>query len=172
MAATSPSSPTSPSAPSVASPAPAAARSPASRPRPLARSPFPGPYAAAPTVTGQRRAGSRVWIDGSFHGVLCSDGLNPTDTGAWVENAERTRAAGGDFGPLWSWSSSACAAWPGSGEDAYRGPFAMPGAERLLVVSNRHDPATPLSGALALQELMPGSRLVTTGETPASCERC
>ena len=41
----------------------------------------------------------------------------------------------------------------------------MPGAERLLVVSNRHDPATPLSGALALQELMPGSRLVTTGET-------
>ena len=131
----------------------------------LARSPFPGPYAAAPTVTGQRRAGSRVWIDGSFHGVLCSDGLNPTDTGAWVENAERTRAAGGDFGPLWSWSSSACAAWPGSGEDAYRGPFTMPGAERLLVVSNRHDPATPLSGALALQELMPGSRLVTTGET-------
>lgn len=128
----------------------------------LADSPFPGPWSA---TAGQWRAGSRIWVDGSFHGVLCSDALNPTDTDAWVENAERTRAAGADFGPLWSWSSSACAAWPGSGEDAYRGPFAMPGAERLLVVSNRHDPATPLSGALALQELMPGSRLVTTGET-------
>ncbi len=129
----------------------------------LAGSPFPGPYAAAERARGTR---SRVWVDGGFHGVLCADGLNPTDPGAWTANAERTRAAGGaDFGPLWSWSSSACAAWPGSGDDAYRGPFTMPDAERLLLVGNRHDPATPLSGALALQELMPGSRLVTTGET-------
>lgn len=129
----------------------------------LADSPFPGPYAAGAAA---RRPGQRLWIDGSFHGVLCTDGLNPTDPNAWVENAERTRAAGGaDFGPLWSWASSACAAWPGSAADAYRGPFQMPAAERLLLVSNRHDPATPLSGALALQQLMAGSRLVVTQDT-------
>ncbi|WP_261819143.1 alpha/beta hydrolase [Nocardioides sp. OK12] len=128
----------------------------------LARSPYPGPYAA---VAGRGRQ-QRLWLDGSTHGVMCSDSLNPAGTAAWSEAAERTRAAGGaDFGPSWTWLSSACSAWPGSGEDAYRGPFTMPDAERLLIVSNRHDPATPLSGALALQQLMPGSRLVTTGDT-------
>ncbi|ANH38128.1 Carboxylesterase A precursor [Nocardioides dokdonensis FR1436] len=129
----------------------------------LADSPFPGPYAASGAA---RRPAKRLYVDGSFHGVLCTDGLNPTDPQAWVENAERTRAAGGaDFGPLWSWASSACAGWPGSAADAYRGPFEMPDAQRLLLVSNRYDPATPLSGALALQRLMPGSRLVVTQDT-------
>ena len=128
-----------------------------------ADSPFPGPYGARPEA---RRAGRRIYIDGGFHGVLCTDGVNPTDPAAWPANAERTRAAGGaDFGPLWTWGSSACAAWPGSDADAYRGPFTMPDAGRLLVVSNRHDPATPVSGAYALQDLVPGSRMVLTGDT-------
>ncbi|VXC41194.1 alpha/beta hydrolase [Nocardioides sp. AX2bis] len=112
--------------------------------------PFPGPYGRAPSA----------YVDGSFHGVLCADSVNPSSPQAWKDAAALSFADHGDLGPYWSWSSSACDGWPGSSEDAYRGPFGVPDPARVLVVNNAHDPATPLPGALALRDELGGSPLV------------
>ncbi len=117
-------------------------------------SPFPGPYGAA---RGRRRTS----LDGAFHGVLCADSVNPATTDAWPPAAAASFSRYRDFGPLWTWSSSACVGWPGSSADAYRGPFSGPDPDRVLVVNNQYDPATPLSGARALSEQLGGAPLLT-----------
>lgn len=142
--------------------------------------PFPGPDETALARTGSTpsapgtSARARIAISGAFHGVLCSDSVNPSSTDVWPTAADTADAAAPDFGPLWTWSSSACVGWPGSGDDAYRGPFATDAADRMLIVNNRYDPATPLTGALALQGET-GARLVTArayGHVATGTNRC
>jgi pimeloyl-ACP methyl ester carboxylesterase len=121
-----------------------------------ARADRPGGPWAALTTTERARYGA------SFEGVACADSVNPTDPRAWARAAVvDDRRGGGGFGRLWTWASSACAGWPGSSADAYRGPWDVPTAAPILVVGNTHDPATPYTGALALHDVLPSSRLVT-----------
>jgi len=97
-----------------------------------------------------------------FHGVACADTDNPTDPKAWIPAGKNADRRGHWFGRLWTWASSTCARWPGSDADAFKGPWADPQpATPLVITGNAHDPATPHSGAVALHDLMPGSRLVT-----------
>lgn len=87
---------------------------------------------------------------------------------------DEKRGAGG-FGRLWTWISSACADWPGSSRDAFRGPWKVRTDTPLLIVGNTHDPATAISGARAPHSLLPGSRLVefkTCGHGAIGQSRC
>ncbi len=97
----------------------------------------------------------------SFDGIACSDSVNPSDPKAWIAAAHHTDRVSPWFGADWTWASSACAAWPGSSADAFRGPFKVKTSTPVLVVGNANDPATPISGARRLNGLLAGSRLLT-----------
>ncbi len=94
-------------------------------------------------------------------GVLCADSANPPHPRAWTEAAGPADAEAPWFGRLWSWRSSLCAQWPGSSDDAFRGPFATETSAPVLLIAHRHDPSTPISGARALNTLLADSRLLT-----------
>ena len=96
-----------------------------------------------------------------FQGVLCSDSVNPADPEAAVPSAAFANRQGPGFGGVWSWASSPCTGWPGSSADAFRGPWRHTTAHPILITGNVHDPATPISGARAVNKLFPGSRLIT-----------
>lgn len=95
-----------------------------------------------------------------FAGVACSDSDNPSDVNAWTTSAAE-RLAVSKYGPLWTWASSTCNAWPGSKEDRYAGPWTARTANPVLIANTRFDPATPVHGAERLASLLPNSRLLT-----------
>ncbi|WP_420174625.1 alpha/beta fold hydrolase [Luteococcus sp. OSA5] len=99
--------------------------------------------------------------DASFHGVLCSDSVNPSSPSAWLAANQRVREENGGFGQLWLWSSSVCAGWPAQAAQAYRGPFTKKTSAPVLVMTSEYDPATPASGAQAYRGMLKTSRLVT-----------
>ncbi|AYY12595.1 alpha/beta hydrolase [Actinobacteria bacterium YIM 96077] len=94
-------------------------------------------------------------------GIICADSGNPDSPRAWVDAADRAEREAPWFGRLWSWRSSVCSQWPGSSEDAYRGPFEAETSNPVLLVAHLHDPASPISGARVLNTLLEGSRMLT-----------
>jgi pimeloyl-ACP methyl ester carboxylesterase len=119
-----------------------------------------GPSLAAGAGATLPAAGIRHYSP-TFEGVLCSDSVNPTDEQAAITSAHFANQQGPWFGAAWSWISSVCINWPGSGDDAFRGPWRTTTAHPLLITGNLHDPATPISGARAVNKLFKGSVLVT-----------
>ncbi|CRK61852.1 probable exported protease [Alloactinosynnema sp. L-07] len=117
------------------------------------------PYSVGPW--GSTGPSGEEVVSPTFHGVACADSVNPTDRDAAVRSAAHAEANGPGFGELWSWATSACVNWPGSSKSAFRGPWTARTSTPLLVVGNMHDPATPISGARALNGLMTNSRLLT-----------
>ena len=107
---------------------------------------------------GSGRGGFPVYFGvEAFAGVACGDSDNPDSLAAWAAAAgEREQES--RFGPLWTWISSICSAWPGAGDDRYTGPFTADTANPVLVASTRFDPATPLHGADRVADLLPNSR--------------
>ena len=85
-------------------------------------------------------------------------------------------AAAGDisfddyFRQIWTYASSPCLAFPTTGEDRYIGPFDADTANPVLVASTLYDPATPVHGALEVNEILPNSGLCSSmaGDTPRS----
>ncbi len=100
------------------------------------------------------------YVEG-FPGVACSDSDNPDSYAAWSAVAAASEAEYGYFAPYWTWVSSICAAWPGSKDSRYAGPFDSSTANPVLVASTLHDPATRYDGALTVSGLLPNSRLLT-----------
>ena len=100
------------------------------------------------------------FIEG-FPGVACGDSDNPNNYDAWWENAQQAEADFGYFGPLWTYVSSICAAWPGGQNGRYTGPFTANTANPVLVVGNFFDPATRYEGAQTVEGLLPNSRLLS-----------
>lgn len=96
----------------------------------------------------------------AFGGVACADSDNPNNLTHWTAAADDTRTDS-LFGPLWTWASSICSAWPGSQDDRYTGPWTAATAKPVLVVNTQFDPATPLHGADRLAELLPNSAQLT-----------
>jgi pimeloyl-ACP methyl ester carboxylesterase len=115
--------------------------------------------AGLPTTAGAALAGDR--LSPGFQGVACSDSVNPSDKTAAIPSARFANREGPGFGAVWSWATSTCTSWPGSGADAFRGPWRTTTANPIVVTGNLHDPATPISGARAVNKLFPGSRLIT-----------
>lgn len=95
-----------------------------------------------------------------FQGVACADSDNPDTLTAWAAAAE-ARSEVSYFGPLWTWASSTCSAWPGDQADRYTGTWSAETAKPVLVVNTRFDPATPLHGADRLASLLPNSAQLT-----------
>lgn len=110
-----------------------------------------------------------------FPGVACADTDNPDGYAAWSRSAAAAEAEFGYFGPIWTWASSICAAWPGSQEGRYTGPFTAETANPVLVASTQFDPATRYEGAVTVAGLLPNSRLLTVhgwGHTTPFLSRC
>jgi len=100
------------------------------------------------------------YVEG-FPGVACADSDNPDNYDAWWQAAQQAEATYGYFGPLWTYASSICAAWPGQQFDRYIGPFTANTANPVLVVGNFFDPATRYQGAQTVAGLLPNSRLIS-----------
>ncbi|NNF55910.1 MAG: alpha/beta fold hydrolase [Acidimicrobiales bacterium] len=96
-----------------------------------------------------------------FPGVLCSDATNPDDAQVWTDTADSLDENGYIFGPLWTWSSSVCDNWPGADDDRYTGPWNAETANPVLVVNNEFDPATAYVGAVAMDNELGNSQLLT-----------
>jgi pimeloyl-ACP methyl ester carboxylesterase len=96
-----------------------------------------------------------------FPGVACADSDNPDTYEAWWINALQAGTDYGYFGPLWTYASSTCAAWPGLQTGRYTGPFTAATANPVLVIGNYFDPATRYEGAQTVASLLPNSRLVS-----------
>ena len=129
--------------------------------RTLARS-QPGPYSRwAPAGSRPSTGFGPRSIHPTFEGVACADSVNPTNPFAWVEAGAIADRMGPWFGRAWTWFSGPCATWPGSSDDAFRGPWRVETSSPVLLVANFHDPATPISGARTLNTLLDGSRLLS-----------
>jgi hypothetical protein len=100
------------------------------------------------------------YVEG-FPAVACGDSDNPDNYAAWWNAAQQAEAESGYFGPLWTYVSSICAAWPGKQNGRYVGPFNAYTANPVLVVGNFFDPATRYKGAQTVAGLLPNSRLVS-----------
>lgn len=100
------------------------------------------------------------FIEG-FPGVACGDSDNPHNYATWWDAAGQAEADSGYFGPLWTYVSSICAAWPGGQNGRYTGPFTAVTASPVLVVGNFFDPATRYKGAQTVASLLPNSRLIS-----------
>jgi pimeloyl-ACP methyl ester carboxylesterase len=90
--------------------------------------------------------------------VLCADSDNPSAYDAWWNAAHLYDTY---FGPLWTYYSSVCAAWPGTHNDRYTGPFTAWTANPVLILNTLFDPATRYENAVRVSELLPSSRLLT-----------
>lgn len=117
--------------------------------------------AAAPSAEEPPGEPDAPVYDAGFHGVLCSDSLNPKDPKAWIAADRRVKWQAPGFGPAWLWTASVCAGWSGMNPDAYRGPFDKATSTPVLIIGNHHDPATPYSGAVAYRKELKTSRLIT-----------
>ncbi|UUN28475.1 alpha/beta hydrolase [Streptomyces sp. FIT100] len=136
------------------------------------RAPEPSPSPPAPPVPNpDPYAGEEQAV-----AVLCGDSPNPRDSGAYHALEEAAAARAGDAGRFWAWAAEACADWPATAADRYRGPWNEPTAHPVLVVGTTLDPATPYRNAHAMTKELANARLLTNsgyGHTalinPSSC---
>jgi len=107
--------------------------------------------------------------------VSCRDVSAPLGTAPYVASYRRLQRSAPDFADL-ALSGYVCAVWPAR-PTAPPAPLAVRGAPPLLVVGTTGDPATPLSEAVGLVRLLPGSVLLTrdgeghTGYGASACVR-
>lgn len=99
--------------------------------------------------------------DSGFDAVTCADSVNPRSPLAWPVNAALQDARFPYFGSPWTYSTQACATWPGHDSDRYLGPYDKRTAKPVLVVGTRYDPATRYQNAQAVARRLPGARLLT-----------
>lgn len=115
-------------------------------------------------------------LSDAFLGVACADTDNPTDPWAWWSEGLKAEKTAPWFTMTWTFASSTCAQWPGSfAEDRYAGPFDVETSAPVLITGNYHDPATPISGAKALADQLPNSRLLRVnawGHGALNISRC
>lgn len=113
----------------------------------------------------------------AYQTVLCTDGLNPANAGAWSKYAAASDKSAPDFGPYWTWQSSPCASntWTVQDEDTYSGPFTRRTGNPVLVIGNLWDPATNYDSAVQVASLLPNSRLLSSdnwGHTAYGTSEC
>lgn len=92
--------------------------------------------------------------------IVCSESPNPRPA-AYRSLSRFARDRSGAVGPYWSWTSEPCASWPETAANRYAGPWNRRTANRVLVIGNTHDPATPYRGAKAMTRLLARARLLT-----------
>ncbi|MBW0114486.1 alpha/beta hydrolase [Pseudonocardia abyssalis] len=98
-------------------------------------------------------------LNATAFGVNCAENASPDGPDAFTAAAAGRDTAVPHFGALRAWGDSVCAQWPVTVE-GYRGPWAAPTDEPVLIVNSRFDPATPLAAAQRLHDLVPNSALL------------
>ncbi|HEX5881763.1 MAG TPA: alpha/beta hydrolase, partial [Actinomycetota bacterium] len=94
--------------------------------------------------------------------ITCGDTDNPGRFGRYAEVA-RTRDArvAPYFGSIWAYHPMVCAAWTGRSTERYTGPWTPRTTQPVLLITSRHDPATPYRNARKVARLIPNSALIT-----------
>lgn len=123
--------------------------------------------AAAPSLTAYDNTSD------AHYGTMCADAEYPRPFRAFAATGERLAEASA-FGPLWWWSEAPCARWPAA-NDRYAGPWSATTSAPVLLVSNLFDGVTSYGGGVALNQLLPNSRLLTYagwGHTALARSQC
>lgn len=106
--------------------------------------------------------------------ISCLDTPVASDIASYDALTESFAKASPLFGPAWQYSNLVCAYWPykATGKP---GPLNSLGAPPILIVGNTNDPATPYSGAVAVNRQISGSVLLTrngNGHTAYGTSAC
>jgi pimeloyl-ACP methyl ester carboxylesterase len=109
-----------------------------------------------------------------YAAVTCTDSPPPAGVDAFREFEERVTAVAPRFGPRVANDMLPCATWavPSTRQPA---PVSAPEAPGILLVANTRDAATPIDNAVAVSEMLPGSRLVVVdrdGHTAYGGDAC
>ncbi|GAA3531993.1 alpha/beta hydrolase [Amycolatopsis ultiminotia] len=111
-----------------------------------------------------------------FLAVQCLDSDLPQDPAGYSRLATAEEQRQRYFGLAPVFSLAQCVGWPARDEDRYVGPWNRRRQHPILLLANRHDPATPLANAQATSaELGDGRVLVvegaghTTLDVPSAC---
>jgi pimeloyl-ACP methyl ester carboxylesterase len=115
----------------------------------------------------------------SFAAISCADNTFPRDPGQWPGMARDLAGVSPTYGAFWLSLLHACAFWPSPPEgyaQRYTGPWILRSDTPAVLVDNRFDPVTPLSGARRAQQELVNARLVVVedgyGHTPLNeCTR-
>ncbi|KAI8974213.1 TAP-like protein-domain-containing protein [Trametes punicea] len=89
--------------------------------------------------------------------ILCSDSVDRRGTtmlDIFESIISGSRTASHLFSATWPNPFQYCPFWPVRAVERYQGPFNKTLANKVLVISNTYDPATPLAGARALVDLL------------------
>ena len=123
--------------------------------------------AAAPNLTAYDN------MRDAHYATMCADAEYPRPFWAFAAAGDRLAEAS-PFGPLWWWHEAACARWPAA-RDRYAGPWTAVTSAPVLIVSNLFDGVTSYGGGVALNTMLPNSRLLTYagwGHTALSRSQC
>jgi hypothetical protein len=112
---------------------------------------------------------------GLFRGVVCTDFGRQSDYAPLAPLGEVVATGAPRFGAWKFWETvGLCVGWPGQAANEPRRLNVGP-SPNVMVVSNTHDPATPLLGALAVWAQIPDARLLTAdadGHQALAFSRC
>ncbi|WP_100501535.1 alpha/beta hydrolase [Geodermatophilus chilensis] len=97
-----------------------------------------------------------------FFAISAGEQQWPTDVDAYLERGAAEWAAFPHFWGSFAYSEIPWGLWPVQDEDAFTGPYELPGTSATpLVIGTTHDPATPYSGSVAMVEALGNARLLT-----------
>jgi pimeloyl-ACP methyl ester carboxylesterase len=120
-----------------------------------------GDAPAVSAVLDQVPPPSAEYFDGNT-AITCADTDNPADPQRYAEiGRQRDRTVAPYAGSSWANLALACAVWQGRSTERYTGPWTAATRTPVLLVSTRHDPATPYRNAAEVHHLLPNSTLLT-----------
>ncbi|MFB9906623.1 alpha/beta fold hydrolase [Allokutzneria oryzae] len=99
----------------------------------------------------------------AYSAFTCNDDDTSKFALAWWAAAERRERIAAHFATLRAYETSQCASWAGRPKERYTGPWKAKTEKPVLILNNRFDPATPLSGALDLSRTLNSRLLITEG---------
>ena len=91
--------------------------------------------------------------------INCFDRPSPGSQALALKRIRAWQTAAPTFAFSMGWGSIDCGWWPARDAQA-PGDLPFSGAPRILLVGGTHDPNTPLAGTYAMQEKLPGSRVL------------
>src|SRR4051812_10855067 len=94
--------------------------------------------------------------------IACADTDNPADPQRYGQLGEqRDRTVAPYAGSSWAYLALPCAFWTGRSTERHTGPWNATTSNPVLLVSTRHDPATPYRNAVEVHDLLAHSALLT-----------
>jgi pimeloyl-ACP methyl ester carboxylesterase len=94
--------------------------------------------------------------------IACADTDNPADPQRYGQlGRQRDRTVAPYAGSSWAYLALPCASWTGRSTERHTGPWNATTSNPVLLVSTRHDPATPYRNAVEVHDLLAHSALLT-----------